>query len=538
MDREQGRLFLETLNSIQKLPQGINLNQIIGKYKVDKVLIALGCYYLYSKSRTYFSRLSVYGVINNIPYVNRYLKNRITDAVGMIKKEFKIVDYKNRNSLPETGMSVANIKEIALNYKGYRKFRPEDGKVSGTVYLGNEPEFNNLMIDTVREFIYSNPLHPDVFPDIRIMESEIINMVKNLFNGSSESCGNLTSGGTESILMACKAYRDYYRDNKGIYDPEIIIPESAHGSFLKAGDYFGIKMVKVPVDYNTGKVIIKKVISSITSNTICLVGSAPSFPHGVIDDIEELSDIAIKNNIGLHVDCCLGGFVLPFIKKIGITNYEFDFNLEGVTSISADPHKYGFTMKGSSIILYKNKELRKYQYFVNTDWSGGIYATPTIAGSRSGVIVATTWASLLYYGLKGYTESALNIIKLKNALLHSIMQIEDIKVIGTPATSVIALRSDTIDIYLVGSKMSEKGWNLNILQNPKAFHICLTNVHVKNKILLKFIEDLNESVTYAKINPNKKTSGTCAIYGMTNTVGDSNIIKEVTYGFLDTLTEV
>lgn len=536
MDREQGMLFLRTILSIKSNTYTLKPN--LNRYNIDTILMIAGGYYLCKKAKEYTAGISLYSIIKRLPIINNYVQKRIDNAITTIKEEFTIKNHKEIKSIPVKGLNPGDIKSLSLGYKELRKYRYENGKVSGTVYQPQNPEFVNLMSDTVREFMYSNPLHPDVFPDIRVMESEIINMVKRLFNGDENVCGNTTSGGTESILLACKTYRDWGKDNKFIQNPEIVVGESVHGSFLKAGEYFNIKIVSVPVDPNTGKVVIKKLKKAINRNTVCIVGSAPSFAHGVVDDIEELSEIALKHNIGLHVDCCLGGFILPFIKRIGLTSYEFTFNLKGVTSISIDPHKYGNSMKGSSVILYRDGALRKYQYYVNTSWNGGIYATPTVAGSRSGVSIATTWASILYYGLDGYTEAALKIVKLKNNLLDCIMQIPGLIVIGTPATSVIALRSDVFDIYLVGSFMNKKGWNLNILQNPKAFHICLTSLHVKNNIKDEFMQDLTDAVNYANENPDNKKSGTCAIYGMTSTVGDENIIKEVTYGFLDTITNL
>lgn len=542
MDREQGRLFLEyikTVNNYQTFTKFPSLVfSLSGKYKIDKLLMCIGTYYLYKKSKYYISNISIYNILKRIPYINGYLNKRINNAIEDIKEEFKTEITDINKNIPENGLSITDIQNIQSNYKNLRKFKYENGYVSGTVYTAHTPEYINLMIDTTREFLYTNPLHPDVFPDIKLMEAEVINIVKRLFNGGDNCCGNMTSGGTESILLACKTYRDWARDKKGITEPEIIVGESVHASFDKAGHYFNIKIVKVPIDINTGKVNIKAMKKKINRNTICIVGSAPSFAHGVIDDIEIMSDIADRNNIGLHVDCCLGGFILPFMKKIGLLNYEYDFNLRGVTSISLDPHKYGYSMKGSSIILYNSKLLRKYQYYINSGWNGGIYATPTISGSRSGVSVATTWSALMYHGLSGYTESALNIVKLKNSILHQVMKIDDLIVIGTPISSVIAFRSEKFDIYVVGTEMTKKGWNLNILQNPASFHLCITLVHVKNNIKKRFVSDLIESVDYAKQNSNNKLEGTCAIYGMTKSVGNKDIIDEVAVGYLDALTEI
>lgn len=542
MDREQGRLFLRYINGINKYPNLIKFpSYMISmplKYNIDKLLICLGTYFLYKKTVNYLSSIKLYKLVKNVPYLKNYLNKKINTAIEDIRQEFRVENIEVNRYLPENGLNIDEIQRIQYDYKNLRKFKFNEGFVSGTVYSCHSPDYLKLTIETVKEFLYTNPLHPDVFPDIKIMEAEVVSMIKNLFNGGENSCGNITSGGTESILLACKTYRDWGREEKGITSPEIIVGESVHASFDKAGHYFNIKIVKVPININTGKLDIDAMKKKINKNTVCIVGSAPSFAHGVIDDIELMSDIAIKHNIGLHVDCCLGGFILPFLKKIGVLNYEFDFNLSGVSSISIDPHKYGYSMKGSSIILYNSKLLRKYQYYINSSWNGGIYATPTISGSRSGVIVATTWMSLMYHGLSGYTEAALNIIKLKNSIVHQVMKIKGLIIIGTPVSSVIAFRSDEFDIYVVGTEMTKKGWNLNILQNPSSFHLCITLLHVKNKIKNRFVSDLIESVNVARESSGNLLEGTCAIYGMTKSVGNRDIIDEVASGYLDALTEI
>ena len=542
MDREQGRLFLKYINGINKYSNLIKfpsyMISIPLKYNIDKLLICLGTYFLYKKTVNYLSSIKLYKLVKNIPYLKNYLNKKINTAIEDIRQEFRVENIEVNRNLPENGLNIDEIQRIQYDYKNLRKFNFNEGFVSGTVYSCHSPDYLKLTIETVKEFLYTNPLHPDVFPDIKIMEAEVVSMIKNLFNGGENSCGNITSGGTESILLACKTYRDWGREEKGITSPEIIVGESVHASFDKAGHYFNIKIVKVPINIITGKLDIDAMKKKINKNTVCIVGSAPSFAHGVIDDIELMSDIAIKYDIGLHVDCCLGGFILPFLKKIGVLNYEFDFNLRGVSSISIDPHKYGYSMKGSSIILYNSKLLRKYQYYINSSWNGGIYATPTISGSRSGVIVATTWMSLMYHGLSGYTEAALNIIKLKNSIVHQVMKIKGLIIIGTPVSSVIAFRSDEFDIYVVGTEMTKKGWNLNILQNPSSFHLCITLLHVKNKIKNRFVSDLVESVNVARESSGNLLEGTCAIYGMTKSVGNRDIIDEVASGYLDALTEI
>ena len=229
-------------------------------------------------------------------------------------------------------------------------------------------------------------MHPEVFPGIRKMESEIVSMVLHLFHAPADGCGSVTSGGTESILMSIKAHRDFAYENKGITEPEMIVPISVHAAFDKGAHYFGVKIIHAPVDPITGMVNLKKVEAAISSNTILvitffisfltpfsikIVGSAPGFPHGIIDDLPSLGQIAKKYKIGFHIDCCLGGFLVPFMDKAGFPlPHPCDFRVSGVTSISVDTHKYGFAPKGSSVIMYLNKELRNHQYFVLTDWPG------------------------------------------------------------------------------------------------------------------------------------------------------------------------
>jgi len=211
----------------------------------------LGSYYLYKKTNSFINKLSFYGIVRKLPYIKGYINNKIAIAIDDVNKEFKVNDHIKITTIPEHSTSITDIKSLHHNYKSLRKYNYEEGKVSGTVYLGNNLEYTNLMIDTVREFIFSNPLHPDIFPDIRIMESEVISMVSKIFNGNEGCCGNMTNGGTESILLACKTYRDWGIAVKNITSPEIIVGESTHASFDKAGHYFNIKIVKVPIDLHT-----------------------------------------------------------------------------------------------------------------------------------------------------------------------------------------------------------------------------------------------------------------------------------------------
>jgi sphinganine-1-phosphate aldolase len=280
--------------------------------------------------------------------------------------------------------------------------------VSGGIY-GQEDEKIALASKAMRLYMTSNPLFADLFPGVRQMESEIVAMCVDLYKGGSSGVGSLTTGGTESILVAMYAYREWARKTKGITNPEIIAPYTVHAAFNKAAGYFDMPLILIPVDPVTFKVDMAAVEARITSRTAVIVGSAPCFPVGIVDDITSLGKLAIKHNIGLHVDACLGGFVLPFEK---IANYDLpdiDFTVPGVTSVSCDVHKYGCTPKGISCLMWKSADWRKYQYFVAPEWSGGIYATPTMTGTKNGSISAAAWAVMNSYGRDGYTENAIKI---------------------------------------------------------------------------------------------------------------------------------
>ncbi|CAH7689395.1 sphinganine-1-phosphate aldolase [Phakopsora pachyrhizi] len=397
--------------------------------------------------------------------------------------------------LPSEGKSLDWLKSELKSLSDLPANEWKTGKVSGAIYHGGQ-EMEEVISTAFNQHIISNPLHPDVFPGVRKMEAEVVQMVLDLFNASKQGVGTTTSGGTESILMACKTYRDWAREVKGITEPEMVIPISAHAAFDKAGDYFGIKVHHIRVNEKTRKVDIARVKRAINSNTIMLVGSAPNFPDGAIDDITALGKLAKAYNLGLHVDCCLGSFLVPFIEKCGFRMEPFDFRVQGVTSISCDTHKYGFAPKGSSIIMYRTPLYRKYQYSVFTQWPGGVYASPAIAGSRSGAIIAGTWAALMYMGKEGYLESCRAIVGSAKRLAKTIKEeIPELEIMGDPLVSLVAFKDKKgsgLNIYELGDYLSDKGWHLNALQNPAALHIACTRLTLNS--IDKLVEDLKEGV--------------------------------------------
>ncbi|CAN1295163.1 Sphingosine-1-phosphate lyase [Linum perenne] len=346
------------------------------------------------------------------------------------------------------------------------------GKCSGTVYIGGAESEGHFAVinEACSMFAHTNPLHLDVFPSVARFEAEVVAMTAALLGSQEkasggEVCGNMTSGGTESILLAMKTSRDYMKAKKGITKPEMIIPVSAHSAYDKAAQYFNIKLCRVPVDKDF-KADVKAIRRHINRNTILIVGSAPGFPHGVIDPIEELGQLASSHGICLHVDLCLGGFVLPFARMLGYPIPPFDFTVEGVTSVSVDVHKYGLAPKGTSVVLYRNHEIRKNQFVAVTEWSGGLYVSPTVAGSRPGSLIAGAWAAMISLGKQGYLEHTKAIMEVSKKLQNGMKDIPELFIIGKPDMTIVAFGSNLVDIFEVNDIMTSKGWHLNALQRP------------------------------------------------------------------------
>ncbi|XXF75657.1 aminotransferase class V-fold PLP-dependent enzyme [Myxococcaceae bacterium GXIMD 01537] len=445
--------------------------------------------------------------------------------------------------LPEQGRPREELLRELRDLESREERRWRDGQVSGAVYNG-DAEHIEFLNEVYALHSQSNPLHADLWPSATKFEAEVIAMTAHMLGaeaanaGRPESehiCGSVSSGGTESILLAMKTYRDWARDKKGITRPEMVAPSTAHTAFDKAAHYFGIKMVRVPVGPDC-RADVAAMRRALTRNTIVMIGSAPQFPHGVIDPIEELSELARKRGIGFHTDGCLGGFVLPWARRLGYDVPRFDFSLPGVTSMSADTHKFGYAAKGSSVVLYRGTELRSYQYYTATEWPGGIYFSPTFAGSRSGALIATAWASLVSMGEQGYMDATKQVLETAAAIKRGIRAIPELHVLGEPLF-VIAFGSNTLDIFKVMERMSERGWSLNGLHKPAAVHLCVTLRHAQPGVTERFLEDLRAAVEHVRANPGEK--GTMApVYGMAATVPFRGLLSDLLKKYMDLLYKV
>ena len=427
-------------------------------------------------------------------------------------------------SLPKSGLADDTILQQMQDFKsGDADWK--SGKTFSLVYYVNDEHYK-IVKEAHNQFLAENALNPMAFKSLKEMERQTVRMTVNLFNGDENCVGVLTSGGTESILMAVKAYRDWAKKNRPwILRPEIVAPETIHVAFHKACKYFGLRCKLVPLgkDY---KVDIKKLKKAISPSTIMLASSAPSYPHGVIDDIPTMGKIAKKKGIPFHVDSCIGGYLLPWIKKLGYPITDFDFSVEGVTSISSDIHKYGFGAKGASCLVYKSMDYMKHQFFVHTEWSGGIYISPSMPGTRPGGPIAAAWASMMALGEDGYLKEAKKIMQTRDTFISGLEQIEGVEIIARPESSIVAWRTTdpNVSVFAVADQLEAKGWSVDRQQRPESIHQTISPHHAP--VIEKYLDDIKDSVQHVQEHPELAASGNAAMYGMVAKIPFRSMVKK------------
>lgn len=389
-------------------------------------------------------------------------------------------------------------------------------------------------------FFSENGLNPLAFQSLRRFEAEVVRMTADMLHGGEDAAGTMTSGGSESIFMAVKTYRDWAREQKGIAEPRLVLPLSAHPAFDKAAHYVDVEVVKVPLGDDL-RVDVDAMADAIDDRTMAVVGSAPGYPHGVIDPIEEIGELAQRNDVGFHVDGCLGGFMLPWVEKLGYEIPPFDFRVPGVTSISADVHKYGFAAKGASTITYRTKDLRRHQFFAATGWPGGIYISPTSAGTRPGGAIASAWAALKSIGEDGYLEMARGVMDSAKRLMDGVNAVDGLHVLGEPDMSVFAFVADDpeeIDIYALGDALEQRGWHMDRQIRPACLHLMVTPVH--EPVVDDFLADLAAATDDVRGRPELSQQGQAAMYGMMAQLpdGEEGQVTDFVLQLLDGLYEL
>lgn len=427
-----------------------------------------------------------------------------------------IKPVKEMYELPKGGIPDDELLAQISSFKEQDEARWKSGQVSGGIYHGDDVHLA-LQNHALSMFAVSNPLHGDIWPSVVKMEAEVISMTSNLVNGGDKGvCGAITSGGTESILMSLKTHRAW-AESRGITEPEVIGCHSSHAGLDKACDLLKIKMIKVPFDPVSCEMLVDKVAEQITENTIMVYSSAPNYPHGVIDPIGALSDLVMSQPkgkpIGLHVDCCLGGFFLPFAKNIRDDIPDFDFTCPGVTAMSCDTHKYGYAAKGTSVVLYRNKELRNHQFFAYPAWTGGMYVTPTTAGSRPGALSAACWIAMMRLGHDGYMDATRQILSVVGAVETACHETEGLFVLGDPKAMIVAFGSNDFNIYALSDRMNKRGFGMSPCQSPACLHLCVTLRHCSPGTKERLVKALKEETAILMADPEKGGDARVAIYG-------------------------
>lgn len=397
----------------------------------------------------------------------------------------------------------------ALEAKRDDDVRWEDGRAFGMVYDGG-PGVREVAERAASLYLHENALNVKAFPSLAAIQSEVVGWTASLLNGPTTASGFLTSGGTESILCAVKAARERGRIERNITEPEIVVAESGHAAFHKGAHLFGLKVHKVPVhpdpvDGNGGTAAaawtadVDAMAEKVNENTVLVVGSAPQYPQGVVDDIPAIAALAAEVGANCHVDACMGGFVLPFAERLGREVPVWDFRVEGVTSISADVHKLGYAPKGVSVILHRTKELRRYQTFVFDDWLGGFYASPNLQGTRSGLPMAAAWAVMQHLGVDGYVELTGQALANADQMRAGIAAIDGIRVLGAGDLHLVALSAEhpadgsaPIDMFALADALERRGWFHDRQGPPDSLHSTVSNSNTG--VIDQYLHDLAECV--------------------------------------------
>tara|TARA_Y100000768_G_scaffold96748_1_gene70464 strand:+ start:1700 stop:3118 length:1419 start_codon:yes stop_codon:yes gene_type:complete len=432
----------------------------------------------------------------------------------------------SKDKIPKTGINEKDLFEYMENSM-HSDIDWRSGKTFGAVYYPGD-KYSKAISNAYIKYMHENAFDPQLFSSILTMENELVQQTASLFSSNQKLFGNLTSGGTESIFLSVLSARNWSNKQKTIKNPEVILSSSAHPAFLKAMNFLRIKPVIVPTkkDFNLSLNGFKE---AINQNTILLVASAPAYPTGMIDPISELSNLALENKLLLHVDACIGGFLLSYLKKCNYNIPLFDFNLDGVSSLSVDLHKYAYAPKGSSVLLYRNDELRKQQFSVYPNWEGGIYGSTSFLGTKPGGIVAASWFALNHIGENGYIELTQKTMSATKVIYDFIQNSEHLSLIGNPIMSLIAFHSEKYDIYHIADELSNLGWYIGRLQNPRGIHLVVSQIHADGAAE-NFIADLQsvlKSLSNSEIkNKIFKTTDALAVNALKKT-GYNSIKKTI-----------
>lgn len=403
--------------------------------------------------------------------------------------------------LPASGLSREDVLARLADYRA-GDLAARGGRTFAYVYDAGRPDVDELAHEVYSSFLDVNGLDPTVFPSLLRMENEVIAIVAQHLGGGPGTVGSFTSGGTESIILAVKAARDWARAQRPeVTSPQVVLPVTAHAAFQKACHYLGLQAVLVDVDPATFRADVAATREAVTDSTVLIVASAASYAHGVVDPVEELGQLALERGIPLHVDGCIGGWLLPYFRELGVDVPAFDLSVPGVTSLSVDLHKYAYAPKGASVVLYADPAMRLKQFYACADWTGYTMVNATVQSTKSGGPLAAAWATLHAVGADGYRELAAQTLRATRRLIAGAAEVPGLHVLGEPEMALVALAaSDGVDVFEVCDEMSSRGWyvqaQLGYRGLPANIHLTLTassDQHVDT-----LLADLTECVEKAR----------------------------------------
>ncbi len=397
------------------------------------------------------------------------------------------------NEIPMEGLKEDDI------FAGLMSMREDDLKENGRAYAFSYDAGEDVKRVAQRAFaacMGGNGLDPTAYPSARRLDVSLVGTALAHLRAPEGAVGSCTSGGTESVMLSVKAARDYARKTRPhVTEPEMLVPETAHASFHKAAHYFGVKLLLVDVHPETMRASMEDYRAKLSENTVLVVASAPSYAHGVVDPIVECGQMALEAGVLFHVDACIGGWVLPFQRELGMDVPEFDFTVPGVTSISVDLHKYAFAPKGVSVLLHRDPEVRACQYYACATWSGYTVVNPTMLGSKSMAAMGAAWAVIRYLGKEGYKSRIADMAKAKDMLVGAVEGLDGLKVLGSPDMGLVAVASDDLDIFVLADRLIAKGWQVQptyaFASSPAHIHFSINPASAVN--MGAFVDDLREA---------------------------------------------
>ena len=389
---------------------------------------------------------------------------------------------------------------------GQSDLRWKEGRAFSLAYYAG-PEVQAVADQAYAMYGSTNGLNADAFPSLKKFQADVVATVNRWVHGDETSAGFMTSGGTESILLAVKAARERGRREFGITQPNVVLPTSAHAAFEKACYYFGLESRRVPVRADW-RADVEATRQAIDANTVLIVGSAPQYPQGVVDPIVDLAAIARERNINCHVDACMGGVTLTFLERLGENIPLWDFRVDGVTSISVDLHKYGYTSKGASVIMHRNRQLRSYQTFVTDNWLGGFYGSSVVLGTKSGGPMASAWAVMNYLGDEGYLRLTESARATTRQLADAIEKTDGLLLRAYPDSTLLSFGAQNFDVFAVADELAKTGWYVDRQAPPDSLHCTVNAVH--HQVIEEFIVDLSHAVTKVR---DAGSTGSVGAYG-------------------------